>query len=419
MIGPPPRFRLYHATLGTFAKAFLESLDGSMGRGNEVEELEGRMAEQFGVPHAVAVAQARVGIYLLLRESLQPGQAVILSPYTIADVINMVVCAGCRPVFADLAPGTCNICPESLRHLLQTEANVGAVLVTHLHGLACDMNAIETLCQEFEVVLFEDAAQAFGTLHQGRIVGSIGRAGVLSFGQYKNVNAFYGGMVLTHDAGLAERLRQAQQSWPMMSPNVWRARLLQCFIKYVATSPIVFGAVTFPIFRLGRLRDIGLINRLAAVELDLRLSENLPEAYKARFSPLQARLVLEQLGRWKVDMEIRQEHSTLYHELLQDAPGLTLPPHRTDGSHGYNYYPVIVSEREKVVTEMMRLGRDVAVQHLKNCADLPAFRDFYRDCPIARQTSSSVVLLPNYPRYGRQQVRETANALRRALESLP
>ena len=80
-----------------------------------------RAAERLGVPHAQCIAKARVGIYVAIRALIQPGQKVVLSPYTISDVINMSVCAGGVPVFADLDPDTCNVSADEIDRLVDSD----------------------------------------------------------------------------------------------------------------------------------------------------------------------------------------------------------------------------------------------------------------------------------------------------------
>ena len=106
---------------------------------------------------------ARVGIYLALKHLIRKGQKVILSPYTISDVVNMVLCAGGVPVFADIEEGgSCNIDAAIVADLLDTEKNIGAVLVSHFYGLVCNLAPILAKCGEKRIPVIEDAAQAFG-----------------------------------------------------------------------------------------------------------------------------------------------------------------------------------------------------------------------------------------------------------------
>ena len=90
-----------------------------------------------------------------------------------------------------------------------------------------------------------------------------------------------------------------------------------------------------------------------------------------------------------------------------------LPPLRSDFSHTYTYFPIQVDDRERVLRHLMTEHRDVAGQHLKNCADLDCFSKYHRDCPNARWTAVSLVLLPTYPRYSTRDVEANVASLRR------
>jgi dTDP-4-amino-4,6-dideoxygalactose transaminase len=378
--------------------------------GDSCRELEAAI-ERFGVSHAICAARARVAIFLAVRALVSPGRKVVLSPYTISDVINMVICAGAVPVFADVEPETCNVDPSEIERLIDDKT--GAVLVTHLHGLSCDMDRIVKICTEANVPLIEDAAQAFGVRFKGRSVASFGKAGIFSFGMYKNVNAFFGGMLVTNDDELAVRIRTEVKAFPPHEIGNYLKEALNGAVTDLATYPPLFKAVTFPIFRFGFLHDVDALNRKVSVDLDPQIKRKLPEDYLRQMTPMQARLALRQLE--DVDAHIRAQirSAEKYHEGLNDLPGVLLPPLRTDFSHSYTYYPIQVDGRHAFLHHLMSERRDVAAQHLKNCADLPCFSEYRRDCPNARAVAQSVVLLPTYPRYTPDEVDKNIRAIRR------
>src|SRR4029077_9946535 len=117
---------------------------------------------------------ARVGIYLAIKHLIRKGQKVVLSPYTISDVVNMVLCAGGIPLFADIEEGgSCNIDADAVIDLLEIEDNIGAVMVTHFYGLVCNIAPILTACRAKGIPLIEDAAQAFGASLDGKPAGAL------------------------------------------------------------------------------------------------------------------------------------------------------------------------------------------------------------------------------------------------------
>jgi dTDP-4-amino-4,6-dideoxygalactose transaminase len=406
---PLPRFRIY-----TRPRDYTRLARDLVGRrfleGESCRELEEAIEQRLGGGHAVCAPKARVGIFLAIRALVEPGRKVVLSPYTISDVINMVICAGGVPVFADLEPGTCNIDAAEVEK--RVDDDTGAVLVTHLHGLACDVERIAALCRERGVRLVEDAAQAFGTRVKGRPVGGFGDAGIFSFGMYKNVNAFFGGMVVTPHADLAERLRTELKGFPPQERGYFLSKVASGLFTDVATWPPLFKALVYRIFRFGFLKEIGLLNNQVTVDVDPQIKRTLPESYLRRMTPAQARLVLAQLGGVDDAIRARVAFAERYHHGLQDVPELGLPPLRTDFSHTYSYFPVQADDRTALLRHMMRERCDVAAQHLHNCADLECFREFHRDCPVARKTAASVVLLPTYPRYSARDVDRNVRVIR-------
>jgi len=415
-LAPMPRFRLY-TRASDYAHFLRDLLAGRLTSGDDNERLEHAIASWCGVPYAVCVPQGRVGVYLAVKLSIKPGQKVILSPYTIADVISMVICAGGVPVFADIDRCTTNIGAEDVERLI--DEGTGAVMVTHLHGMACDVERIAAICKARNIPLIEDAAQSFGATVGGRVVGSFGEIGVFSFGMYKNVTAFYGGIVVTHNEAVYKAMKTDLQRVPYMPLGMLFAKVVKGLVTDLATTPALFKALVYWLFRFGYLHDVRAINRLVTVELDAARKSALPEIYLRRFLPVQARMVLRQLARVESDAAVRIRYARLYHEGLRDLPGLITPPFRDDGSHVYNYVPIQYHDRAALVRWVMQHRRDMAVQHLKNCASLPAFASEYRDCPNAELTAAQTILLPNYPEYGEEDVRRNIAVIRRFFESGP
>ncbi len=159
-LGPAPRLRLY-TTPRLYADVGRSLLARKVNTGNDVAVIERRIEKLLDAEHAIAMPMARVGIYAMIKHTIAPGQKVILSPYTISDVVNMVICAGGVPVFADIDRESCNVTADVDRQVdrRRHRRGVGDPLAT---GRSLDMDRIETVCQAHGVPLLEDAAQAFG-----------------------------------------------------------------------------------------------------------------------------------------------------------------------------------------------------------------------------------------------------------------
>lgn len=408
VFSPQPRFRIY-ASPSSYMSVLKDVVHGKMDQGDDCEKLEKEICRRFNVPFAVCVPQARIGIYLAVKAIIKPGQKVILSPYTIVDVINMVICAGGVPVFADVERNTCNIDSVEIEKLI--DKDTGAVLITHLHGLVCSIDRIVKICREHNIPLIEDAAQAFGAGFKDRLAGSFGDIGIYSFGRYKNLISFYGGMVVTPHTEIQKKIRSELEAFPYMETGNICKRVLGCLAKDIATSPLIFQQFVYRIFRFAHLHDIGFINRYVAAEPDLNRKYKVPDTYFRRMTPMQARLVMSKIESVENDTSIRIKYARIYHEGLSDLKELILPPLRTDGSHIYTAFPVQYFNRDALARWLMEHRRDIGIQHLKNCAALPGFNNYYGECPRATAVAKEVILLPTYPRYTEGEIRRNIEVI--------
>jgi dTDP-4-amino-4,6-dideoxygalactose transaminase len=374
--------------------------------------------KQFaGRKHALAMPTARTGIYLTIKAIIKPGQKVIMSPITIVDVINMVLCAGGIPVFADTDADSCNIDPVGFEDLIDNET--GLVFVTHLHGLACDMDKIREICKRKNVPLVEDSAQAFSTLYKGRRTGSLSDAAVFSFGMYKNVNSFFGGMIVLDDDALYEKIRKEADVLTDQGKSHLTKKMVSALQTDIGTWPALFKVFTYWIFRFAYLKGIKSINNITIVDLHPERYNKMPKELLRTMLPVQARLALTQLGNVDEDNAVRIRHAKMYYEGLKDIPELVLPPMREDGSHIYTYYALQFPDRLDFMRYAMKSKRDFVICHYHNCADLEIFKDFYRDCPLARKTAGALIYLPTYPRYTPRQVQENIRVIRKYFNKQP
>jgi perosamine synthetase len=406
----PARLRLYGTPWNLFAIA-RDMLSGRFARGGDVERLEARVAAFVDMPHAVAMPTARASIYAAIKALIRPGQAVILCPYTIVDVVNMVVCAGARPVFADSEPGGYNIDPRAVERLLESTPDVGAVMVTHFYGELCAVEEIAAMCRTRGVPLIEDAAQAFGAKSGGVRAGAFGDVGVFSFGLYKNLNSIYGGMAVARDAGVAGRIRAEIAAWPVQPMAGFVPKLVKAAIVDALTRPLLFKLFAFRLFRYAYLRDVKPIANQLRVDYDPQIKRALPEDYKVRMSPAQARAILRQLDAVDANAAARIENAKRYHDGLEGLP-LTRPKLRADGGSIYTYYCPSVADRPDFVRFLQSCGRDVAENYHRNCADLDVFAEYRTDCPNARAMSAGLVYLPSYPGLAAAEIDATTRAIR-------
>jgi dTDP-4-amino-4,6-dideoxygalactose transaminase len=180
--------------------------------GPMVDAFEARIAERCGRRHAVALSSGTAALHLgLLELGARPGTAVLVPTMTFAATANAVVYTGAQPVFVDCEPDSGLLSPALLEAALTALSAAGtpvaAVVPVDLLGRCADYTVLDAICERFGVPVVSDAAEALGATHDGRPAGSFGTVAALSFNGNKIMTTSGGGMLLTDDAAMADRIR--------------------------------------------------------------------------------------------------------------------------------------------------------------------------------------------------------------------
>ena len=260
--------------------------------GTVVPELEEAFRTWVGAGHCVAVASGTAALHCAIASvGAAPGDEVITSPITDMGAVMPIVYEGCVPVFADVDPTTCNVTADAVE--ARVTERTRAIIVTHLFGLAADLDSIMEVARRHELVVIEDAAQAYGAAYKGKRVGTIGHVGCYSLQQGKHITCGEGGFVLTDD------------------PE--RARFL----------------------RLYHDKGWGFGDDVADHEL-LGLNYRMTE--------LQAAVAMAQFGHLDDFVERRRRLAARLSDALAGIDGLRVPGDYAHGTHAYWRYPLRVEE---------------------------------------------------------------------------
>ncbi|MCX7829006.1 MAG: DegT/DnrJ/EryC1/StrS family aminotransferase [Thermanaerothrix sp.] len=170
----------------------------------KVEEFEGACASKFGARHALGVSSGSAALYVALKAcGIGPGDEVITTPFTFIASVEAILECGAVPVLGEIDESL-NLDPACIEDLVTDHTR--AVMPVHMFGASADMDAFKVVCEEYGLMLFEDACQAMGASYKGRYCGSMGLWGTFSLDPYKIVTVGEGGMVLTSDEELYHRM---------------------------------------------------------------------------------------------------------------------------------------------------------------------------------------------------------------------
>lgn len=206
-----PQYIPLHGSAESVSVARYLASYGWLTEHTETAEFERRIAEYVGVEHCIAFCNGTMTLFAILKAlGIRHNDEVLVPDYTMVATANAVTLAGAMPVFVDVEPTTLCIDLEQAERCLTTKTK--ALMLVSLNGRSANMEQVFDFAKRHELIVIEDAAQAFGSAASGagsqkQMLGTFGRAGSYSFSPHKIITTGQGGCVVTSDGDLAARLR--------------------------------------------------------------------------------------------------------------------------------------------------------------------------------------------------------------------
>ncbi|MBL4609491.1 MAG: UDP-4-amino-4,6-dideoxy-N-acetyl-beta-L-altrosamine transaminase [Pseudomonas sp.] len=357
-------------------------------QGPMVPRFEKSVADHVGAAHAIAVNSATSALHIAcLALDLKAGDLLWTSPVTFVASANCGLYCGADVDFVDIDPRTYNLCPDALQHKLENAEQAGRlpqiVVAVHLCGQPCDMQRIHALSQRYGFRIIEDASHAIGGKYQDAYIGD-GRYSeitVFSFHPVKIITTAEGGMALTNDAALAERMNLLRSHGITRDP----ARMTR-----ESDGPWYYQQI-----------DLG---------------------FNYRMTDLQAALGVSQMDRLDQYVAARHERARRYDHLLASLP-VTIPWQHPDSYSGLHLYPVrldltrTVRSHRQVFESLREKGIGVNLHYIP-----VHLQPYYRqlgfnsgDFPEAERYYGEAISLPMFPDLTEAQQDEVVEALRTSL----
>jgi len=333
--------------------------------GPAAERFEREAALTCGTAHAVGCASGTDALWLgMAAARIGPGDAVLTTPFSFFATVSSILRAGATPILADIDPCTFNLSPTAVEKSIaelarnRPELRLRAILPVHLYGQCADVDALGAICKQHDLLLLEDAAQAFGATWSGRPAGSLGDAAAFSFYPTKNLSAAGdAGLLTTSSPDLAERARM--------------------------------------------LRSHGMRRRYTHDEV----------GWNTRLDGMQAAILSVKLGHLPAWNRRRVALAARYDQLLTStgltapagstsvADGLVLPWVDARAGHVFHQYVVRVPERVALREHLALHGISSEIYYPISLHQQPAVRDLFPGVhlPESERAAREVLAIPVFP----------------------
>ena len=180
------------------------------GKGKEIQKIEEKFKKYLKVKYAFSFNSGRSALLAILKSlETEEGGEILLQAFTCSAAVNPILWQKLKPVFVDI-DATLNLDPQKLERKITKKSK--AVIIQHTFGCPAKIEEIKNICQKYNLFLIEDCAHSLGARHKGSLVGTFGDATFFSFGRDKVISSVYGGMAITNNKKIAQKLKEFQDS---------------------------------------------------------------------------------------------------------------------------------------------------------------------------------------------------------------
>jgi dTDP-4-amino-4,6-dideoxygalactose transaminase len=328
------------------------------------------MQEYLDCKKAVGLVSCTGGLHIALAAlGIGPGDEVIVPAYTFVTCGHVVAWLGATPVLVDVEKDTFNIDSDKIEKAITPRTK--AIMPVHFAGHACDMDKILAIAKKHNLFVIEDAAHAIGTEYKHKKIGNFGDATVFSFYVTKTITTAEGGMIVTNNEELGNKLKR--YSYFGVDKDA--------FNRYTDK-----GTWYYEVIELG---------------------------YKYNMDNIQGALGVVQLKKIKTFIEKRRQLAKKYDRLLKQVPGVTIPAEKEYTRHSYHLYPILLDiekagiSRAEFINKLREymIGASVHFIPLHLHPYYQKCHDYKRgDFPVAEHLYEREISLPLYPEMTEQRL---------------
>ncbi|MBI2622159.1 aminotransferase class I/II-fold pyridoxal phosphate-dependent enzyme, partial [Candidatus Microgenomates bacterium] len=355
----------------------------------------------FNARFAISFDSGRSAQYTILSAlGIGKGDEVLVQAFTCVAVPNSVLRTGAKPIYVDIAKNSYNMSPEDL--VKKINKNSKAIIIQHTFGQAAKIKEICQIAKKHKLVLIEDCAHGMGASVNSQKLGTFGEVAFFSFGRDKVVSSVFGGMVVTRDKRIGERVKEFQKN--LAYPSVF-------WIVQQLLHPIFFSIIlpTYNFFNLGKviLKVSQALHLLGKPVAEMEKKGQRPKFYPRKLPNSLARLALVQLGRLESFNKKRKVIAAVY------AKELSI---KIKDQDIHVRFPLLVNRRDELLKSAKSRGILLGdwYSHVVDPkgVDLTKIGYAFGSCPMAEQSATKIINLPTYPRMSVNDVRKVVRIVK-------
>ena len=355
----------------------------------------------------IFTSKGRTALFIILKylRIYKKKNEVIMSPFTIFDLVNIVISSGNKPIFVDHNKDSFEMDCNKIINIIKKNKKISSIIITHYCFNSKNLLRLKSICKKYDVKIIQDCAIAVSSKYKKTSIANLSEYSFFSFNLFKFVPALTGGAIITSDINLYNYANNEQNKFRFFNLYELVTLEIKSILIKILTNKIIFSLVTFHIFKFGEINNIKWIIKFTKNDPNPYLRKKLDNFEKHKLNKFQIYHIKKNLINIEKYRKIRSNNFIkLYNSIKSKNVKLITPYKFTE--HSFINFPILVNNKKKFRDFLFENNFDSSKYFYRNCNNLKIFKKYRKDCKNLDNFEKQLIFLPIHHKITKEHLEE-------------
>lgn len=357
----------------------------------------------------IFTSKGRTALYIILKYLFKTTKKkqVIMSPFTIFDLVNIVIAAGTKPLFIDHKKNSFEMDYDKIKNIIKKNKNILAIICTHYCLNSENFLKLKSLCKNKNIKIIQDCAIAASSQYKNKSLANFSDYSFFSFNLFKFIPALTGGAIVSSDKKMMHFANKEQKNFKQFSFFDLIFIQLKSNIIKILTSKFIYSFVIFHIFRFGELYNLKWIIKFTKNDPYPFLRKKLFDFEKKKLNQNQLLTIEKNFLDTQKLRNIREKNYKYLMKLIKSNKVKLFKPNKLS-THSYINFPLLVNNKKEFRNYLFKNNYDSSKYFYRNCNELKIFKKYKQDCKNIEVFVKQLIFLPIHHRVSKNYLKNLA-----------
>ena len=333
-----------------------------------------------------------------------------MSPFTIFDLVNIVVASGCKPIFVDHIKDSFEMDFSKIKKIIENNKKISSIVITHYCFNSENLFKLKSICKKNNIKIIQDCAISASSKYKKKSIINFSDYSFLSFNLFKFVPALTGGAIITNDNNLLKYVDYKQAKFEIFNLSDLVLLKFKSILIKLLTNKFIFSWLTFHIFKFGEVNNIKWIVKFTKNDPNPFLRKKLYNFEKHKLNKYQIYNLKKEFVNIENYRKVREKNFNILFKSIKSKKVKLITPN-SFSKHSFINFPILVDDKKRFRDFLFKNNYDSSRYFYRNCNELKIFRKYKKNCNNLKNFENNLVFLPIHHKVTKTYLKKLARLI--------